>query len=162
MIFCLEAPDSNLEIKDILSKKPEQKGSKQTEFIERCTSCTDMCLVVDASVATTDQKLTEEKPRSCHYCLSVQELLGKEEFSALQARVEALNKDDWARVLDIIMGKNNDVKSKSPTLESQKARETETLANNIVLFRTGNQPRPQRRIPLRNARYLVQNSNLKK
>ncbi|VUZ53805.1 unnamed protein product, partial [Hymenolepis diminuta] len=70
-----ETTDPNLEIKDIVNKKPEQKGSKLTEFIERCTSCTDMCLAVDASVATTDQKLTEEKPKSCQYCLNVQELL---------------------------------------------------------------------------------------
>nr|CDS28885.1 hypothetical protein HmN_000839800 [Hymenolepis microstoma] len=157
-----EKTGHGMKINDIVNNKPEQEVRKLTKFIERATSCTDMCFVVDASVATADQKPTEEKSKPCQYCLSVQELLGKDEFSVLQARVESLNKDDWSRVLDIIMGKNNSVIPKSSIIDNQEDLKHEDLVNDNVPIRTGNPLRSQRRAPLRNARYLVLNSYLKK
>ncbi|VDN99206.1 unnamed protein product [Rodentolepis nana] len=149
-------------ITDAVSKKPEKEESKRTKLVERATSCSDMYIAADASVATADQKQTKEKPKPCHYCLGVQELLGKDEFSVLQARVESLNKDDWSRVLDIIMGKSNAVIPKPPIIDNQDDMKHEDLVNDNAPLGTGIPLRPQRRAPLRNARYLVLNGNLKK
>lgn len=86
-------------------QKAEDHGS-----IERATSCTDLYKVVDAATATTVERGKNSGDGSdgerCHYCLGVREQVGKAEFCALQARVEAMDKEEWGRVLDIIIGRS--------------------------------------------------------
>ncbi|VDM18039.1 unnamed protein product [Hydatigera taeniaeformis] len=111
---CRELQRSNTEVegKDEVEKERSAKMAEDSRRIDRSTSCTDLCKVEDAATDTTTERgkmygdpVDGER---CHYCLGVREQVGKAEFCALQARVEAMDKEEWGRVLDIIIGKSGD------------------------------------------------------
>ncbi|VDK31938.1 unnamed protein product [Taenia asiatica] len=93
-------------------REGRMQKAEDPKRIERATSCTDLCKVVDAATATATTTEGGKKCGDgndgvhCHYCLGVREQVGKAEFCALQARVEAMDKEEWGRVLDIIIGKS--------------------------------------------------------
>ena len=79
------------------------------QIMERSTSCTRE--TVEVATQTTPTRITEESNCSgscgvrCHYCMEVRERIGSAEFTALQTRIDSMNKEEWARILEIIVGK---------------------------------------------------------
>ncbi|KAM7537744.1 hypothetical protein Aperf_G00000059561 [Anoplocephala perfoliata] len=142
-----------------LEKQLDLEPPEQIDVVERATSSTDICELVDASTATCGQMANEEKVHPCHYCLGVQEQVGKAEFSALQARVEAMNKEQWARVLDIIVGKSNTSKVLPLKLENASNKASGDGAKKVVDTSNDTQQTGKKRPPVRNARYVIQNRN---
>ncbi|KAL5110539.1 hypothetical protein TcWFU_006478 [Taenia crassiceps] len=111
----LQSSDTKVEGKTEDEWEGRVQKAEDPRSIERATSCTDLCKVVDAATATTMERgkmcgdgIDGER---CHYCLGVREQVGKAEFCALQARVEAMDKEEWGRVLDIIIGKGGGKRS---------------------------------------------------
>lgn len=159
LISCSEVENSDSRTEDEMQEIKGREPPRQIEVVERATSFTDICELVDASTATSGQMMNEEKSKFCHYCLGVQEQVGKAEFSALQARVEAMNKEQWARVLDIIVGTSYDSKLNPLKLENGSNKAGGDVVKKVVDTGNDTQQAGKKRPPVRNARYVIQNRN---